>query len=424
MLAIVARWLRRRKSRGPFVAGVGIFCAGSLVAGGAPNMGTLVAGRALQGVGAGGLLALALIIFGDLFPGRRRGQMQALLTGVWGVASIAGPLLGGLIVDQWSWRWVFYGNLPLGAVVVTLVVARLRETAPARADGRVDLGGAALFVVGATALLLVCLGPGRGEVPELLSAGRVLAAAVALAALAGFVWIERRAAAPLVPLGLFGERPFLAGCLASFFSGAAMFGALVHVPILVQWGQGTDATTAGLSLMMMSGGWSVGGLVAGQFINRLGFWRLAALGLGLMVAGYVGLTAAREAPWTTIMLVGGVVGVGMGLASITLIVAVQTLIRWEQRGAATSGMLFFRSVGATLGVAVMGATLTARLGFRVTAFEGAGALPAGLALALVDHMGAVFWLGTGAAVLGFGGTFLLPVGVSGSARAESREMAG
>jgi len=364
--------------KGPFLAGVGIFCAGSLVAGAAPSMLALIVGRAVQGIGAGGILALALIIFGDLFPGPRRGQMQAFITMVWGIASIVGPLLGGVIVDQWSWRWVFYINPPLGAVVVLLVLAGLRETAPASAGRRLDLAGSAVFLVGVTALLFLFLQPGAGR-SGLLAPGRIGAALVGLACLAAFVRIERTSPDPLLALTLFRELPFVVGCVAGFFSGAAMFGALVHVPILVQWGRGTDATTAGLTLMTMSGGWSFGGLVAGQLVNLLGFWWLSVLGMAAMTVGYLALAVRPDAGWTFLLLAGGGIGIGMGLSSITLIVAVQTLIRREQRGIATSAVLFFRNIGATLGVAVMGAALTARLGVELAGLgEGVRTLPAPL----------------------------------------------
>lgn len=403
--------------KGPFVAATVIFSAGSLLAGAAPSMPVLIGGRALQGIGAGGLIALALIIFGDLFPGPRRGQMQAFITAVWGVASVVGPLLGGVIVDGWDWRWVFYLNVPLGAVVVGLAAAALRETAPHGVDRRLDLAGTAVFLVGVTALLLVFLQPGEGGGAEFPGVGRIAAASVAVTFLGVCAWVERRAASPLLPLGLFAEAPFLAACAAGFFSGAAMFGALVHVPILLQWGQGVAATTAGLSLMLMSGGWTAGGFVAGQLVNRLGFWRLSVTGTGLMLVGYVGLTLGRSASWPTLMAIGGVIGVGMGLASITLVLAVQTLIHPAKRGAATSGLLFFRNVGATLGVAVMGGALTARLGVRVTSLgEGLRTLPPALAATLVEGIGLVFWLGTGATLLGLAGALFLPHGSPASTR--------
>ncbi len=355
--------------KGPFVTAVAVFCAGSLVAGTARSMLLLILARALQGIGAGGILALSLIIFGDLFPGHRRGRMQALITLVWGVAGIVGPLLGGIIVDRWSWRWVFHMNLPLGAVVAALVQTGLRETAPAALRGaaarRLDLAGSALVLAGTSAILFACLQPaetGTGPGAELRAPARAAALVLGAFLLAAFVRVERGAVAPLLAPALFRELPFAVGCVASFFSGAAMFGALIHVPLLVQWGRGTDATTAGLSLMTMSLGWSLGGLLAGQLVNRLGFWRLSVLGMAAMTAGYAGLAARPDAPWARLLTAGAAVGVGMGLSTITLIVAVQSLVRGEQRGIATSAVLFFRNIGATLGVAIMGAVLTARLG--------------------------------------------------------------
>jgi EmrB/QacA subfamily drug resistance transporter len=389
--------------KGPFLAGVGVFCAGSLVAGVAPSMLPLVAGRVLQGIGAGGILALSLVIFGDLFPGPRRGRMQGLITLVWGIASIAGPLLGGVIVDHWSWRWVFTMNLPLGGLVVALVWRGLRETAPAalRAGARrLDLGGTALFLVGTSALLFACLEPG----PR-----RVGAAVLGVLCLGAFLRVERTAPAPLLAPALFRERSFVAACAAGFFSGFAMFGALVHVPLLVQWGHGTDATTAGLSLMTMSLGWSGGGLVAGNLVNLLGFWRLSVVGMAAMAAGYTGLAARPDAGFLALRLAGAGVGIGMGLVAITLVLAVQTLIRREDRGIATSAVLFFRSIGGTVGVAVMGAVLTARVGLDASGLtEGQVHLPPALAAALVAEMGLVFWIGAAATALGLGATLFLP----------------
>jgi len=407
--------------RGPFITATIIFCAGSVMAGTAPSMLVMVAGRGLQGVGAGGILSLALIIFGDLFAGPRRGQMQGLITAVWGVASIAGPLLGGIIVDGWSWRWIFLLNLPLGALVIGLVLGGLSETGKHEAGRPLDLAGAVTFVVGVTGLMLAVLqsgAPGRGG----LGGARLGALAVAALGLAAFVWAERRSTDPLVPFGLFAEPAFSAASVAGFFSSAAMFGALVHVPLLVQWGHGTDATTAGLSLMTMSTGWSVGGLVAGQILNRLGFRTLALMGATLMTLGYAALGVRPDVDWIGLMIVGGAIGVGMGLLSITLLVAVQTAIAPARRGVATSGVLFFRNVGATLGVALMGATLTARLGVRLAGLEqGARHLPPDLVPVFVEAIGFVFWLGVGATVLTLVATCFLPDGSPSSARVAAPE---
>jgi MFS family permease len=403
--------------RGPFVAAIVVFCVGSLMAGVATSMPVLVAGRGVQGVGGGGILALSLIIFGDLFAGPRRGQMQGLITAVWGVASIAGPLLGGVIVDGWSWRWVFLLNLPLGAVVIGLVLGGLRETGEHVVGRALDLAGTAMFLVGVTGLMLAALEPGAP-----MGVGRLGALAVAALGLLGFVWVERRSMDPLLPSTLFAEVSFAASSAAAFFSGAAMFGALVHVPLLVQWGRGTDATTAGLSLMTMSTGWSVGGLVAGQLLNRFGFRALAIAGATFMTLGYTALALRPDVGWTGLMVVGGAIGVGMGVLSITLVVGVQTAIEPARRGVATSGVLFFRNVGATLGVALMGASLTGRLGVRLAGLEaGARHLPADLVPALVEAIGGVFWLGVGATALTLLATWFLPDGSPRSARVTAPE---
>src|SRR5262245_21769218 len=404
--------------RGPFIAATVVFCAGSVTAGAAGSMLVMIAGRGLQGVGAGGIMSLALIIFGDLFAGPRRGQMQGLITGVWGVASIVGPLLGGVIVDNWSWRWVFLLNLPLGALVVGLAVGGLSETGQRTGGRALDLPGAVTFLAGVTGLMLAVLEPGAPADARGIAAGRLGALAVAAVGLAGFVWAERRSADPLLPLALFREAPFAAGCVAAFFSGVAMFGALVHVPLLVQWGQGTDATTAGLALMSMSTGWATGGLVAGQALNRLGCRALSITGAAFMTLGYAVLALRPDVAWASLLVVGGAIGVGMGLLSITVVVATQSTIEPARRGVATSGLLFFRNIGATLGVALMGATLTARPGVRLAGLEeGAQHLPPDLAPALIRAMGLVFWLGAGATALTLLATCFLPDGTPRSASA-------
>jgi EmrB/QacA subfamily drug resistance transporter len=408
----------------PYLAALVIFVAGSLVVGAAPSMSVLIGGRAIQGIGAGGLLALSLIIFGDLFAGPRRGQMQGWITGVWGVASVVGPVLGGVIVDLWGWRWVFYPNLPLGALVMLLVGLALHGPPAAAPRHRLDLAGVATFLLGVTALMVAVLRPAD-------AAGRLAPLVLAATGLGAFAIVERRAADPLLPLGLFREAPFAVGCASSFFSGAAMFGALIHVPLLVQWGQGTDATRAGLSLMTMSTGWATGGLVAGQVVNRMGFWRLTVGGLGFMTLGYGVLAWAPGMAWSALLLVGALIGIGMGLASVTLVVAAQTLIAPERRGVATSGILFFRNVGATVGVAVMGATLTAGLGVdRGLLGEGARLRPPAFAASVVAGMGPVFWLGVAACLLGLVATLFLPDGspgataLSGARASTSKEVPG
>ena len=398
--------------RGPFLAAILVFCTGSFVAGAAGSMLVMIVGRGVQGIGAGGILALSLIIFGDLFAGARRGRMQGLITAVWGLASIVGPLLGGFIVDHWSWRWVFLLNLPLGAAVVALAAGRLTETGRRARERRLDLAGAGTFLAGVTALMLAVLDPaspgGGAALPV-----RLAASAVAAVGLGLFVWVERRAGDPLLPLGLLADLPFAAGSAAAFFAGAAMFGALVHVPLLVQWGRGTDATTAGLALMTMSAGWALGGLCAGQAMSRLDFRTLTVGGAALMTAGYLALALRPDARWAGLMTIGAAIGVGMGLISITLVVAVQTVTAPARRGVATAGLLFFRNIGATLGVAVMGATLSARLGVRLAGLgEGPHGVPAELVPVLVDAIGRVFWIGVGATGLTLLATWFLPPATS------------
>jgi MFS family permease len=266
-----------------------------------------------------------------------------------------------------------------------------------------------------TGLMLVVLDPRAGARGGLGPAG-LGALIVAVLGLGGFVWAERRSPDPLLPFSLFTDLPFVASSAAAFFSGAAMFGALVHVPLLLQWGRGTDATTAGLSLMTMSTGWSVGGLIAGQLMNRLGFRPIALSGAAFMTVGYAALALHPDVAWLGLMVIGAAIGIGMGLLSITMVVGIQTTIEPARRGVATSGVLFFRNIGATLGVAVMGATLTAHLGLGLAGLEDGGRhLPPDLVPVLVEAIGFVFWLGVGATVLTLIAAVFLPDGTPRSA---------
>jgi EmrB/QacA subfamily drug resistance transporter len=406
--------------RGPYVVAVAIFCAGSAVAGVAHSMPVLILARGLQGIGAGGLIALSLIIFGDLFSGPRRGQMQALITAVWGFASLVGPLLGGVIVDGWSWRWVFLINLPLGVVVVALVLGSFAGRGAHESGRGIDLPGVGTFLLGVTALMLAALDRGDAAAGG-VGATRAVALGVAGLSLAAFVWVEWRSADPVLPLGLFRERAFAAGSAAAFFAGAAMFGALVHVPLLVQWGQAADATTAGLALMTASTGWSMGGLLAGQSVNRLGSRGLTIGGAALMTVAYTVLALRPDMTRGHLMATGGALGVGMGLVSVTLVLVIQTLTPPAQRGVATAGALFFRNIGATLGVTLMGAILTTHLGVHVAGIEAGGsALPPALVPLLVEGIGRAFWLGVGGAGLAFVAVCLLPEGRPGAGTPSAR----
>lgn len=343
--------LADRYGRRPvYLFGVAAFLAGSVLCGTARSMPELVAFRAVQGVGGGALLPVAITIVGDLYSLEERARVQGLFSGVWGVASVLGPLLGGFLVDRWSWRWIFYANLPVGAVTLWVVARRYRER-PVRAAGSVDVGGAGLLVA--------CVVVGLWSVEQGPSLSGLTVAV--LLALAFLLW-ESRTPQPIVPLQLFRNRLVTAASLSGFLVGAALFGSLYYVPLFVQGVAGGSPTQAGAVLTPLMLAWTVASSLGGRTVLRFGFRRVAAFGAALLVAGFGLLVAVPEGaasgavPWAVALL-----GTGMGLVLLVTVLAVQSSVGYQERGLATSLTLFFRSVGATVGVSVLGALLVGRL---------------------------------------------------------------
>lgn len=343
--------LADRYGRRPiYLFGVAAFLLGSALCGAARSIGQLVAFRALQGVGGGALLPVAITIVGDLYSLEERARVQGLFSGVWGVASVIGPLLGGFLVDRWSWRWIFYANLPVGLVALWVVVTQYRERKPT-GEGSADLAGAALLVAAVT-VGLWSLERGKHPWGALASVG--------LAAV--FVWWQTRARHRLLPLRLFLHRAVATTSLVGLFVGAALFGSLYYLPLFVQGVQGRSPTAAGAALTPLMLAWTVASSLGGRLALRFGFRRVALAGVALLCAGFAALTAIT--PETTPPFVRSAVvllGTGMGLVVLVTVLAVQSSVGYGQRGAATSITLFFRSIGAAVGVSVLGNLLTARL---------------------------------------------------------------
>lgn len=333
-----------------YLFGVTTFLLGSALCGAARSMPELVAFRAVQGVGGGALLPVAITIVGDLYSLDERARVQGLFSGVWGVASVVGPLLGGFLVDRWSWRWIFYANVPVGLVTLWVVARKYREK-PVRATGRVDAPGVALLVssvvVGLWSLERGPSAPG-------------LVAAVLLAA--GFVAWEARAPQPLLPLRLFRNRMVTAASLTGFLVGAALFGSLYYVPLLVQGVQGGTPTQAGATLTPLMLAWTAASSLGGRLALRFGFRRVAAAGAALLSLGFWVLARMPAGP-TASPVAGAAVllGTGMGLVVLVTVLAVQSSVPYGERGMATSLTLFFRSIGGAVGVSVLGGVLAGRL---------------------------------------------------------------
>ena len=336
-----------------YVTGIVIFLAGSMLAGAATSMTMLIAARTIQGLGAGAIIPLSMTIVGELYALSERARTQALFSGVWGVASVAGPLVGGYITDSLSWRWVFYLNFPFGLTcmaVILLAYPVIRRTATVR----VDRLGAALLFAGISALLLA-LGADVGP-----AAWWFAVAAVGL--LAAFVVVERRSSDPILPIDLL-RHPLMARTLTVvFLVGMALFGAIAFIPLFVQGVMGATATQAGQVLTPLFLGWVVMSIASARLTVRLGYRRLAITGSALMTLGFLGLSGVgADSSRTAVLLSGLFIGSGMGLSMLSLLLAVQHGVARSHLGLATSLNQFSRSVGAAVGVAAMGALMTRQL---------------------------------------------------------------
>jgi MFS family permease len=326
--------------------------AGSALSGAATSMTQLIVFRAIQGLGAGAVIPLSMTIIGELYALEERARTQALFSGVWGVASIAGPLVGGYITDALSWRWVFYLNLPFG-LLATAVIAWAYPPSARIAGARIDWLGAGLLFGGVTALLVALGGA---------TASPVSWAAAAAVLLALLVFVERRTAHPMLPLDLFRHRIVSHSMVVVFLTGMAMFGAIAFVPLFVQGVMGGTATQAGQVLTPLFLGWVATSIAGARLTVLVGYRPVAVSGVALLTAGFAGLALIDEhATRTALFTAVFVLGCGMGLSMLALLLAVQHGVDRASLGLATSLNQFSRSVGAAVGVAAMGAILARSL---------------------------------------------------------------
>jgi len=392
------------KGRKPaLLAGVGLFAAASFACGHADSMEALVAWRAVQGLGAG-VMPVIFTIVGDLFDVHERGRVQGVFGGVAALAGLVGPLVGGAIVNAVGWRWIFWMNLPLGLAGAALLSIAYHERRE-RHDRELDVAGAALLAVAVAAALLAARARGTG----------LVAIPVALAATAAFLAVERRAREPLLPLDLFAQRLMAVSWGAGALIGAAMLATVTYVPLWVQGVLGLPPTSAGAAIAPMALAWPVASAVSGWLVPRLGYRRLLWAGFGLFAAAAVLLALALRpgASLLSVQLVMAAYGAGFGTASPPVLIAIQASVPWSRRGIATASTLFFRTMGGTLAVGLLGGVLA-------NALTGAGADPsfvekllgprragldpaavAAVAGALQGAMSIVFWTGATIACAAF-----------------------
>ncbi|MGH9206632.1 MAG: MDR family MFS transporter, partial [Acidimicrobiales bacterium] len=361
-----------------FQTAIVIFLVGSALAGLSQSLGELIAFRAIQGLGAGGLIVSALAIVGDVVSPRERGRYQGIFGAVFGVSSVAGPLLGGFFVDNLSWRWVFYINLPLGAVA--LVTTALTLHLPKRSVRHViDYLGAGLLAAAVTCLiLLTTLG---GNTYPWGSAPIFILGLLGLVLLVLFAWTEKRAEEPVMPLRLFRNPIFSATSSIGFVVGFAMFGAITFLPLFLQVVRGASPTQSGLQITPLMLGLLIASIGSGQLISRWGRYKIfPILGTAIMSVGMYLLSRLDVSTSTfaaaTFMFV---LGFGLGLVMQVLVLAAQNSVDYADLGAATSGATFFRSIGGSFGVAVFGAIFINRLSVNLAKFLPASAISRGLA---------------------------------------------
>ncbi|MFJ2769841.1 DHA2 family efflux MFS transporter permease subunit [Streptomyces sp. NPDC087300] len=366
-----------------FLTAIVIFLVGSALCGMAQNMPQLIGFRALQGLGGGGLMVLSMAIVGDLVPPRERGKYQGLFGAVFGATSVLGPLLGGLFTEHLSWRWVFYVNLPIGVIALVVIATALHI--PVRdTKHTIDYLGTFLIASVATCLVLVASLGGTTWAwgsPQIIGLA-VLGVLLAIA----FVSVEKKAVEPVLPLKLFRIRTFTLSAVISFIVGFAMFGAMTYLPTFLQVVQGVTPTMSGVHMLPMVAGMLLSTTASGQIVSRTGRWKVFPVaGTAVTTLGLLLLHQLNEnSPTLEMSAYFFVFGLGLGLVMQVLVLIVQNAVSYEDLGVATSGATFFRSIGASFGVAIFGTVFTNRLGDKLTDALAGRQLPPGLTVGALE----------------------------------------
>lgn len=348
--------------------GIAVFLLGSVLCGFAWSMLSLIIFRAIQGIGAGAVQPISMTIIGDLYTLEERAKVQGYVASVWGVASVLGPTLGGVFADYLSWRWIFFVNLPVGLAAAWMLGRRFHEKIT-KVPHKIDYLGAALLTAGCTLIILGMLEGGTSWAWDSLPSIAIFVVGAAL--VVGFVFVERRAAEPVLPLWVFRRRTLVGGNLTSLIVGAVLMGLSSYIPNFAQGVLGASALIAGFVLAALTLGWPVAATLSGRIYLRIGFRDTALIGAAFIIAGTV--MCAMLTQGTSLLMVAVaclVIGLGLGLASNPTLIAVQQTVGWQERGVVTGANMFFRSIGSAVGAAVFGAIANSTLADRFRSAPG------------------------------------------------------
>ncbi len=359
--------------------GVFLFLLGSALSGLSQDMIQLIIFRGIQGLGAGSIFPIALAVIGDLFTPRERGRYQGLFGAVFGISALIGPALGGYLTDSISWHWVFYVNIPIGAVALFIIWRLLPPLKTAGVTRKIDYLGVTVFTAALVPILIGLTNAQQHDWTDPLVGGLIV---LGLALGAVFLWIETRAAEPIIPLGLFRNRTYAISIVATFMASFGFFGAVLFLPLWYQVVNGSSATSSGYQLLPLLAGLIISSIASGQIVSRSGRYKWLTVGaLVVLSVGMFLMTNLRaETPPPTLWFWQFVTGLGVGPTFAVFTIIVQNAVPWNQLGVATSNLTFFRQIGGTVGLSlawtIFGSTLRTEVPLQVTArLTDAGAPP-------------------------------------------------
>jgi EmrB/QacA subfamily drug resistance transporter len=396
------------------IFGIFVFLIGSAASGAAISMPMLIGFRALQGLGAGAMQPMPLTIVGDIFGLEERAKAQGAFGAAWGFFGLVGPLLGGFIVEHVSWRWVFFMNIPFGIAAILVLSSTFHENLPRKSKPRLDVLGAFLLMA---IVVMLLVATGRTHEPT-----SILYFVVAIVLLGAFIFVEKRAPEPIMPLQLFKSPVIRMASIINAAAGGCMFALMTYIPLFVQGVRHGTPTQAGSSITPMLVCWPIASFMAGRVIPKIGFRPLVRTGIVGTALGSILLAVFAHQGSLPISIASALFGIGMGFANIALVIAVQSSVSWEYRGVATASTMFFRINGGAIAVGLMGGILVRALSVdptipkdaasRMLAKEGLVSMPPELLERISVHLekglGTIFWLIAGLSVFGATAALFFP----------------